>query len=66
MNEQVERGDVSQLTKARRWKRAAKAKAEEAELFADSFDDEVRRGWGWVYRIEWCRIEMRMEMCLSI
>ena len=44
MNEQVERGDVSQLTKARRWKRAAKAKAEEAELFADSFDDEVSNG----------------------
>ena len=50
MNEQVERGDVSQLTKARRWKRAAQAKAEEAELFADSFDDEVGVKGYWIAR----------------
>jgi hypothetical protein len=43
LNEQGERAGVSRLTAARRWKRAALAKVEEAGLFANSYDDEVRR-----------------------
>jgi Leucine-rich repeat (LRR) protein len=43
LNEQAERSDVLNLTRARRLKRAALAAAEEKELFAEVFDDEVRR-----------------------
>jgi hypothetical protein len=43
LNEHGERAGVSRLTAARRWKRAALAKVEEAGLFANSYGDEVRR-----------------------
>ena len=41
LNEQSERNEVVALTRARRLKRAAVAKEEEQELFADAYDDEV-------------------------